>query len=772
MHMFSKRLLFVVFNMTVRRRGMGFSRVVALVLACVSSYAVASEAIVTSHQNTVHWSDNGRITGIFYATEVTCGAAGNFWPDFDNSLGIKTIGQTFRCRGPRLVALQLGADDTDVGYEGLNVRDGKPPMVTVRLFRGGRRGQKVLERVFEAKDIRPNMLLKVDLPSTPDQLWYVEYSIGKRAPSTRVYCNATANNTYNDGQMYINGRLAKHHPRLARKGYDPDLMLRITRSWNETATRKGRAVLWAARPEKRIWMEPAKTMPLMLADDPSIPFGFAGARNERVSCQLTVSPCDDYRVNNAMLDVGPFVGPDGARIETDKIRIEWLRYTEDYRFEKTSGRLYPDPLATTNIAQSVNGEPDKPLNRTFWVSMKIPADAKPGMYNATAKARVNGKTVLTRQLRLKVYNLTLPTRTHTRTALFRVFGGSLSMHKWWIRDLAEFRIAIGSPFCRDLNSTLRGHKYSESGYDVVLGKEMQRSLVESAALLNELGLDVACVTPWADTYRMLRGDKAGREGVIRFWKTYYPLLKKHGLVDQVYCRLPDELKSNQIGKTRPMVKLFREFAPGVQILMTPMGTPDKNKLMRGVGLTDIWCPSLRYIALAKDFYNERQKQGEKVWPYIHDFTWHPLDTAACRMYFWMLRKNGFDGVCYFSVKRARFEDDWFGVKRYTDTWPGDGDLYYDAGLPKVSVNGMWRSARLYRIGDGLEDIEYFHLLDEAVTKVRARKQLNDSLAQRIAVLKKRSAALNVGVLNFSSDMAEVEDIRQEIVDLINVLSNE
>ena len=357
----------------------------------------------------------------------------------------------------------------------------------------------------------------------------------------------------------------------------------------------------------------------------------------------------------------------------------------------------------------------------------------------------------------------MPRETHTRTALFRQNGGSLERHLWWTRDLAEFRIAMGSPFPSDPLSRQRSDKFGNASYAFNLGEGMQRAFVAFGKLITELGLHMTNVSPWGDTYRMFRGEEGGREGVVRFWETYYPLLRDNGWGQQAYCRIPDELKGDQLQRAREIAALFRQHAPGVPILVTSMGTPRPEDLSKAIGIADIWCQDSRYMPLAMDFYRERMAEGEEVWPYIHDFTWHGPDPAALRLFFWMLEQHGFGGACYFCIKRATFKPAWHGVERHTDTWPGDGDLYYDPGLPPANVNGLWRSARLYRIGDGIEDRELFRLMNSLAERARERGKLSADLARRVRDVERGLDAAVVGMLNVTTDMARVERIRRDAV---------
>ena len=113
------------------------------------------------------------------------------------------------------------------------------------------------------------------------------------------------------------------------------------------------------------------------------------------------------------------------------------------------------------------------------------------------------------------------------------------------------------------------------------------------------------------------------------------------------------------------------------------------------------------------------------------------------------------------VKRATFKPAWHGVERHTDTWPGDGDLYYNPGLPQADVEGLWRSARLYRIGDGIEDREWLRLMRRRAATAREEGKLSADLARRVRDVERGLDAAVVGMLNVTTDMAWLEGVRRD-----------
>ena len=740
-------------------------------LLAVAAPAKAIRAVLPTLANDVTWNADGAIEATVFETESIASIQTNSSLNFNH---VSRVGQTFRCAGPVLAAVQLGHDDADTDATGLFYRlESEDVPVTAVLRRGGPNGPVIVRRTFTRKDFRRDpwsttnaLMLEVDRPSDPSKLWYVEVSTAhQNFGNYKIYVYATAHDTYRGGSLFLDG-----------KAVDGDLQMRVTRAKQVRSHRPGQVVFWSARPEEHIWMDPDKTIGLMLADDSGEPVRLEAARNEWVSRQFVVTPHPDHRIDRAVLSLSSLEGPGGARIAPEHVRIEWLRYSLDFKKaakpfdsldfkkDKTSGRMYPDPLAPTNIADIFI---DRRINHGFWVSIKVPPDTPAGVYRSTATVQVNETLTLTRPIELEVFDFDLPQQTHTRMGLFHAVGGTLDAHLWWVNDMADFRIPGDCPFYIDQNGFQHPRKFNEESYKFILGPSLQKSLVVTGELLNRRGLAVGCVTPWGDSYRMMRGEPGGHEGIIRYWKTYYPILKQNGWTDQAYCRMPDERHWRDMGNLPEIVKLFRAHAPGVKIMVTEMNAAaSTDALSKAIGIADIWCQGLTFMPLTMDFYKERMAKGEEVWPYIHAYLATNVDPVVSRLFFWMLQKHGLGGACYFSMKRAHFEPTWHGVRRYTDTFVGDGDLYYDLGITPENNYGMGRSVRLYRIADGLEDREIFWLMNDLARRADAAGKLSSKLEQRVANANAMLDDMVIGMTNFSHDLDRIDAIRRELAGVI------
>ena len=252
-------------------------------------------------------------------------------------------------------------------------------------------------------------------------------------------------------------------------------------------------------------------------------------------------------------------------------------------------------------------------------------------------------------------------------------------------------------------------------------------------------------------------------------------MEQQGWLDQIYCRIPDELHAHQMAKAREIVALFDEHAPGLPIMATDLDTASVAGLQKAVGLADIWSQSTKNMERPEilQFYHQRLSLGERVWPYIHFHEFIRSDPAACRMFFWSLQKHGFDGATLWGVGPKPVQEyTWFGFIQKQWERPGDGCLYW---LPEGHTLGpdvkppAWRSVRLYKIAKGLEDREYFWLMNDLAAQAQRRGILTENIRQQIADVNQSINEIAVSFLNFSSDMSEVQQIRRNTAALIIAL---
>jgi len=145
---------------------------------------------------------------------------------------------------------------------------------------------------------------------------------------------------------------------------------------------------------------------------------------------------------------------------------------------------------------------------------------------------------------------------------------------------------------------------------------------------------------------------------------------------------------------------------------------DERLLDDGSGRSaiDIWVPKLALHYYFQNFFSERQKKGEEVWPYqagvTDSFTpkWlldYPL--IEWRIVPWIAFLFDIKGMVYWGVDKWE-QDVWEDPTVIIDNkvYNGDGYLFYYGS--KLGMDKPIPSIRLKVLRDGIEDYEYLKIL--------------------------------------------------------------
>ncbi len=690
----------------------------------------------------------------------------NWWIDAARDIGVKDkkicIGQTFKCPGDILEEVGFGIWRFK---SGMAVKKQKSKVVLL-LRKGGIDGKVVKKRIFAKGKVpqKEKARLKVHLESSPDVVWYFEVQIlNPKLPEGVINFNARRVDCYPEGAMYFNG-----------KQVTGELGLKIIFSKKVETSEHKEITFWSARAEDFVYMRRSRVLDLMAEDDVEMPVCVVCARNEYEIRQFVITANKVRRIKRAVLQVDDLRSGNGNVIGKENIEVEWMRYGLEWPKVGGHSRFFPDPLIPTSVAYydeiDNEGFVNEPTNMTFWVTFYVPKGTPAGVYRGRIKAIVDNKIRLKRTVELQVLDITLPVRTHTRTALFRGY-----VNEWVLRDLARYRISSGGMPSNIKLFVKYGRLMNKLGVDVTFVGPWGRDLYDAIGAVSQSG---ACVSD-IETRRRLEA----LERCKKYYEKFYPILKREGWLEQAYSRLPDEFRSLEMAKrTCEYVRKVRSWAPEMKILTTDMGN-NRDVLQSAVGCCDIWCPSVRYCEANLDFYRQRVAAGEKVWPYVHEFTWFYYPAGFLRYYFWALSKNKFDGVCYWTVgPRGRFFRKEFGFVREDNVVPGDGTLYYPVieigesvgkrgGMAETKGNNpmLFHSARLGRIRDGIEDMEYIRLMRLAIRDAQSRGKIASGIRREVKEINKFIEDFAYSFDYFTKDADELDAIKMKIAKVIRGL---
>lgn len=514
------------------------------------------------------------------------------------------------------------------------------------------------------------------------------------------------------------------------------------------------------------------------------PFGGAvaeieAARNEIESFQIVVAAAGaNIKVNSVTLR--ELVGDGGGAIGGDNIKF----YRQEYvRVGKSSPRaelppgLYPDPLVpfehpeTGNAIEPYRREKDPESgrivvkghevyalpfsvyngqNQPIWVDVSVPKDAKAGVYRGVARVSADeGSAEI--PVVLRVWDFTLPDGpTHGNhfgavqgaAALYDLKPGSEEFKKIAANYYKEFA-------AHRLNPPLPGELRPKVNADgsLEIDPERHAALCEFIQKHNVTDFQI----PRSSFARLPRPDGTdayktvspeNREKSLRYYRDYQKYAKDNGWLEGAYVYLLDEPNSReQYEQVNAQAELVREAAPELRILVVEQTYPHAPDWPDIDASVDIWCPLWGYIdreSIARKIAN-----GDEVWSYTALVqpapAYHPRYEAlkdknppywhidrpllVYRIPIWINRQYDITGILYWSTV-TKVSDPWHNPA-FRQRFNGGGFLFYP-GVP-CGIDGPVASMRLKNLRDGMEDYEYFALLEKKVG-AEAVKRIVDKVA--------------------------------------------
>lgn len=154
------------------------------------------------------------------------------------------------------------------------------------------------------------------------------------------------------------------------------------------------------------------------------------ARNEAEAAQLVVRP--NTALKGLRIAAGTLTGPDGANHDSplqidaaciEVLEVRYVNVTAPTDKSAVAGD-WPDPLPP--LTGPIDLEAGK--NQPFWVRVKVPADARAGLYRGTLNLTATGYSARV-PLHVEVYDFTLPDKMTCTTAFGFSPGNVWRYHK-------------------------------------------------------------------------------------------------------------------------------------------------------------------------------------------------------------------------------------------------------------------------------------------------------------------------------------------------------
>ncbi|MEK7993387.1 MAG: DUF4091 domain-containing protein, partial [Planctomycetota bacterium] len=214
----------------------------------------------------------------------------------------------------------------------------------------------------------------------------------------------------------------------------------------------------------------------------------------------------------------------------------------------------------------------------------------------------------------------------------------------------------------------------------------------------------------------------------RYYKDFYKYLKDNGWEKRAYVYMLDEpnLKGNY-EQVLLLGRLVHEAVPQLRCLVVEQTYTQDPSWPDIDPAVDIWCPLWSFID--RDSIAEKIAHGDEVWSYTalvqRSPSYHPQYESVkeydppywnidrplfvYRVPTWINYQYGITGLLYWSTVTTVIEP-WFNPAfAHPRHYNGCGFLFYP-GVP-CGVDGPVASMRAKNLRDGMEDYEYFALLE-------------------------------------------------------------
>jgi hypothetical protein len=265
------------------------------------------------------------------------------------------------------------------------------------------------------------------------------------------------------------------------------------------------------------------------------------------------------------------------------------------------------------------------------------------------------------------------------------------------------------------------HRISPVLYADPLAPDFDRTL---EPLLRN-GLTAFAIGPYGAAHSDWPSGPEAEAKTVERYRAEAEALRKKGLLERAYIYTWDEPKvGNQdmahvaalVHRGDPRLKNLVTFYHPFQPAENPAWTKD----------VDIWVPRINRYEPA--LYQPLQKAGKEVWLYVagvsEPFPTLVLDfpSMAYRITPWMLWKYQITGLLYWCVNFWRVNP-WHDTMTYPDQ-NGNGSLFYPG------EDGPVETIRLEVLRDGIEDYEYFALLNALMSSLPGDGRCGDPVGLR------------------------------------------
>lgn len=485
------------------------------------------------------------------------------------------------------------------------------------------------------------------------------------------------------------------------------------------------------------------------------------AKNEVEGVQLVVAPAAKEDLRAATLEVTDLAGENGAAIARSNITWNVVGYVETAQpaYPTTKVGWWPDPLLPDRQFDVKAGQV-----QPVWINVRIPADAKAGIYRGKVTVRVAGVQEQSVPLEVRVWDFAVPKQQHLETCFllrpdnfqrfYRLPKVPIEMFEEWVDFCLDHRISV----------TLCDWPDFKKDVERLVARQLDRG--GSAFCLANAWFQKGA----PETRRKHNAQMVGEINPL------YDRAKQRGWIDRAYVYCHDEIGKEQYTFAHELYGDLKKAMPDLRLMQTFY----KDDPIPALGdVLDVWAPVTGRYRQAE--FQRQQAKGDGVWWYVCCgpskpyanlmIEWPAIDH---RILLWQNWKYNVTGLLYWGLnvwgENEKGDKRWPEAKWNPATFVneagkghnGDGQLIYP-GPNRRPLS----SIRLENLRDGIEDYEYLWLLRDAVTRL---KKSDPAKHQALIAEAERALAIDDAVVkdltNFTGDPKVLRQSRAALARLI------
>ncbi|NLN74947.1 MAG: DUF4091 domain-containing protein [Armatimonadetes bacterium] len=479
------------------------------------------------------------------------------------------------------------------------------------------------------------------------------------------------------------------------------------------------------------------------------------AGNEVESVQLLIYAFGQD-LNGASVSVGTLTknGKPGPTVEASPVGfVETKKPPYPVRYIG----WHPDPILDFLKGYNIKKGEVQPI----WIRVTTPAGVAAGDYTAPITVKANGVQPTQLTLKVRVWDFDVPKESHLRTAMSlydnflpNAYGKgrvSQTMQERYEDFVLSYRINPDNIYRSGMPS------------------------IESLQRWDKKGLNAFNILYVQRPDGIKKGEPYPAERKAELLKKIdesVALLKANGFYDKAYVYGFDEIGPESFAAMQDIFSEIKARHP--DLLTTTTGYDDTYGVASQVDAIDGWIPLTPKYDLKR--VAEARARGKQVW-------WYTCIGPQAPWANWLIEYDLIDARSLMGLQTAKFRPDgylYYAMMRwpltrkpitfgpYTD-WPAASfhDANGDGSIICAGPHGPLPTIRLENIRDGLEDFEYFWLLEQEINRL---KKLSGPAAA--GALDKAQRAMIIGddlvesTRSFSKSPQALSEKRRQVAEAI------